>query len=147
MRTEFLFIGRARLPDEDEQSAPIGALARMGRGKPVIIRTLDVGGDKPMPGLTLDGETNPFLGLRGLRLSLARPELFRPQVRALLRAAVARQLKVMLPMVTVPDEFAAARGALRRLRSRSSGARRACGRVPPLGIMVEVPAAGARRST
>ena len=68
--------------------------------RPVTIRTFDAGGDKPVPGFTVDGETNPFLGVRGLRLSLARPEVFRVQLRALARAAVHGNLKVMLPMVT-----------------------------------------------
>ena len=91
MRTEFLFPGRP-LPDEDDAVPRLSPAARMGgRSKPVTIRTLDAGGDKPIAGLTPDDETNPFLGLRGLRLSLARPELFRVQLRALARAAVARQ--------------------------------------------------------
>ena len=81
-------------------------------GKPVTIRTVDAGGDKPVPGFTVE-ETNPFLGLRGMRLSLARPEVFRVQLRALLRAAVHGNLKVMFPMVTVPDEYARAAGAVR----------------------------------
>ena len=90
LRTEFLFIGRERLPDEVEQFAAYTALLDRLRGKPCIVRTLDVGGDKALPGVSLPEESNPFLGLRGLRLCLDRPELFRPQVRALLRAAVGR---------------------------------------------------------
>ena len=109
MRTEFLFIGRERLPDEDEQFAAYRALLDRLGGKPCIVRTLDVGGDKPLPGVSLPSESNPFLGLRGLRLCLERPELFRPQVRALLRAAVAGPLKVMLPMVATAGELAEAR--------------------------------------
>ena len=87
---------------------------------PCIIRTLDVGGDKPLPGISLPDESNPFLGLRGLRLCLERPELFRPQVRALLRAAVGRPLKVMLPMVATAGELAEARERLRRLPGRAA---------------------------
>ena len=71
----------------------------------MTIRTLDAGGDKPIAGLTIDGESNPFLGLRGIRLSLARPEVFRVQLRALARAAVHGVLKVMLPMIAVPTEL------------------------------------------
>ena len=73
-------------------------------GKPVTIRTVDAGGDKPVPGFTVE-ESNPFLGLRGIRLSLARPEIFRVQIRALLRAAAHGNLKVMFPMIAVADEY------------------------------------------
>ena len=90
LRTEFLFIGRDRLPDEIDQFEVYVALLHRLRSRPCIVRTLDVGGDKALPGVSLPEETNPFLGLRGLRLCLDRPELFRPQVRALLRAAVGR---------------------------------------------------------
>jgi phosphotransferase system enzyme I (PtsI) len=106
----------------------------------VTIRTLDAGGDKPIAGLTVDGESNPFLGVRGIRLSLARPDVFRVQLRALARAAVDGNLKVMLPMVTVPDELASVRRlfdeVVAELIAAGVSARR-----PPLGIMVEVPAA------
>lgn len=140
LRTEFLFLGRDRLPDEEEQHRIYaGLLDRLG-GKPCIVRTLDIGGDKPLPGVRLPEESNPFLGLRGLRLCLDRPELFRPQVRALLRAAVDRELKVMLPMVTTAAELAEARslvtGCLAELRAEGVPAA-----LPPLGIMVETPAA------
>ena len=114
-RTEFLFIGRAALPDETEQFAAYVALLDRLRGKPCIVRTLDVGGDKALPGVSLPEESNPFLGLRGLRLCLDRPELFRPQVRALLRAAVFGPLKVMLPMVATAGELAGGARVLRRL--------------------------------
>src|SRR4029079_14637645 len=78
-------------------------------GRPVTIRPLDAGGDKPIPGLTPEGESNPFLGVRGLRVSLARPGVFRVQLRALARAAPLGKLKVMLPMVTAPYEMTEAR--------------------------------------
>lgn len=139
-RTEFLFIGHARLPDEYEQWVAYGNLADRLRGKPLIIRTLDIGGDKPLPGLNLPSESNPFLGLRGLRLCLDRPDLFRPQVRALLRARVGHRIKVMLPMVATPEEFQEARAffvaCLGELRSEDQEAE-----MPELGIMVETPAA------
>ena len=104
----------------------------------MTIRTLDAGGDKPVPGLTPDGESNPFLGLRGLRLSLARPDVFAVQLRALARAAAHGTLKIMLPMVTVPDELA---GRARPARPGRCDSRAGVGARPPLGIMVEVPAA------
>ncbi|HZF32480.1 MAG TPA: phosphoenolpyruvate--protein phosphotransferase [Candidatus Angelobacter sp.] len=140
MRTEFLFIGRPRLPTEDEQHAAyVRILDRLG-GKPVVIRTLDVGGDKPLPGVNLAAETNPFLGLRGIRLCLEKPELFRPQVRALLRAGVNRALRVMLPMIATADELTETRqvfaACLAELRAQGMPAE-----LPPLGIMVETPAA------
>ena len=140
LRTEFLFIGRHRLPTEDEQHAAyVRILDRLG-GKPVVIRTLDVGGDKPLPGINIVAETNPFLGLRGIRLCLEMPELFRPQVRALLRAGVHRALRVMLPMIATADELTETRqvftSCLAELRAQGVPAD-----LPPLGIMVETPAA------
>ncbi len=136
-RTEFLFIGRDELPDEDSQHAAYARLLELAAGKPVIVRTLDVGGDKPLAGVTLLAESNPFLGLRGIRLCLERPELFRPQVRALLRAAVAGPLKVMLPMISHPDEIEEARRVFARELADLVDVP---ARMPELGIMVEVPA-------
>lgn len=143
-RTEFLFQG-GRQPDEEAQLAFYCRLIDWAQGRPVTIRTLDAGGDKPIPGVTVDNESNPFLGLRGLRLSFVRPDLFRCQLRALARAAaVAREgggkLKVMLPMVTAPGEFDLARAMLEEEIEGLQRAGIACAR-PALGIMVEVPAA------
>lgn len=140
MRTEFLFDDRAGLPDEETQLATYAAVLRWAGDRPVTIRTVDAGGDKPIPGFTRDGEANPFLGVRGLRLSLARPEIFAVQLRALARAAVAGNLKVMFPMVTVPDELEAARDLFQRVVDdlEAAGVPAA---LPELGIMVEVPAA------
>jgi phosphotransferase system enzyme I (PtsI) len=137
-RTEFLFASGP--PGEEEQFAFYSRLIGWAGERPVTIRTLDAGGDKPVPGLTVDGEANPFLGLRGLRLSLARPEVFRVQLRALARAAVLGPLKVMVPMVTVPAELAAVREMLRAEIADLQRAGVACA-MPPLGMMVEVPAA------
>jgi phosphotransferase system enzyme I (PtsI) len=128
------------LPDEESQYRVYRRLAEWARGKPVAIRTLDAGGDKPIPGLTIEGETNPFLGVRGIRLSLARPEPFRAQLRAIARAAVHGAVEVMLPMVTLPSELTAARAYLDREIEALTAEGVACRR-PPLGIMVEVPAA------
>jgi phosphotransferase system enzyme I (PtsI) len=138
-RTEFLFHGGA-LPDEDAQAAVYARILRWAGGRPVTIRTLDAGGDKPIPGVTPEGEANPFLGVRGLRLSLRHPELFRLQLRALARAAALGPLKVMLPMVTVPGELAAAAAHLDAAIAglAAEGVRHAR---PALGIMIETPAA------
>jgi phosphotransferase system enzyme I (PtsI) len=112
-------------------------------GRPVTIRTLDAGGDKPIAGLTIDGESNPFLGLRGIRLSLSRPDVFRLQLRALARAAPWGPLKVMLPMVAVSSELDRASALLDTEIAALTAEGIACAR-PPLGIMVEVPAAALR---
>jgi len=140
VRTEFLFQGREKLPTEDEQYQIYRQMAEWAAGKPVTIRTLDAGGDKPIVGLTVPGDLNPFLGVRGVRLSLRRLDVFRPQLRALARAAVAGNLKVMIPMVTVPEELDRCRAlfqeAVDELRREGREAV-----LPPLGMMVEVPAA------
>jgi phosphotransferase system enzyme I (PtsI) len=139
MRSEFLFRDGAPLPDEDTQYRAYRRFVEWAGGKPVTIRTLDIGGDKPVRGLTPDGEANPFLGLRGVRLTLAHEEVFRTQLRALARAAVHGNLKVMVPMVTVPDEITRSAmlldACVAELAARGVAAQR-----PPLGIMVEVPA-------
>lgn len=140
VRTEFLFEGSRGLPGEDAQYAVYRRILEWAAGRPVTIRTIDAGGDKPIVGLTIDGERNPFLGLRGIRLSLARPEVFRVQLRALCRAAVHGTLKVMLPMVAVPSELDRAKAMLDAEFATLTAEGIACAR-PPLGIMVEVPAA------
>lgn len=140
VRTEFLFEPGKPLPDEEAQYAAYVAIAAWAAGRPVTIRTLDAGGDKPIAGVTSDGEANPFLGLRGLRLSLARPETFRVQLRALARASLHHPIRVMLPMVTMPDELARASALLDEVVASLIAEGTACRR-PPLGIMVEVPAA------
>jgi phosphoenolpyruvate-protein phosphotransferase (PTS system enzyme I) len=136
-RTEFLF--HEGLPDEEHQHRFYQRLLEWAGGKPVTIRTLDAGGDKPIPGLTSPDELNPFLGVRGIRLSLAHPEVFRVQLRALARAATTGPIKVMLPMITIPAELE----QVRQMLDEEVGALAARGvpaAAPPLGIMVEVPA-------
>src|SRR5947208_5385805 len=140
VRTEFLFEAAQGLPDEDAQYAVYRRILEWAEGRPVTIRTLDAGGDKPIAGLTIDNERNPFLGLRGIRLSLARPEVFRVQLRALCRAAVHGVLKVMLPMIAVPSELDRAGAMLDEEVAALQAKGVACAR-PPLGIMIEVPAA------
>jgi phosphotransferase system enzyme I (PtsI) len=140
MRTEFLLAGSDEIPDEETQYRAYDAVLRWAGHRPVTIRTFDAGGDKPVPGFTLDGEANPFLGVRGIRLCLSRPDIFTVQLRALARAAVRGNLKVMFPMVTLAGELEAARGlfaeAVKGLQAEGIGAT-----LPELGIMVEVPAA------
>ncbi|CCV03468.1 Phosphoenolpyruvate-protein phosphotransferase [Mesorhizobium metallidurans STM 2683] len=135
MRTEFLF-GKT-LPDEETQYRAYRKVLEWAREKPVTIRTVDAGGDKPVPGFTVE-EGNPFLGLRGIRLSLARPEVFRVQIRALLRAAMHGNLKVMFPMIAVMDEYQRAAALFAEEQAGLSARGVAC-KMPPLGIMVEVP--------
>lgn len=139
VRTEFLFHGRRGLPGEDEQLAAYRRILDWAAGRPVTFRTLDAGGDKPIAGLTRE-EANPFLGLRGVRLSLARPEVFRIQVRALLRAAADGEMLVMAPMVALPSEMQAVCDLFveEAAQLRRGGVAH---RIPPLGMMVEVPAA------
>jgi phosphotransferase system enzyme I (PtsI) len=140
MRTEFLLTERSSLPDEETQFQVYDSVLRWADRRPVTIRTFDAGGDKPVPGFTTDGEANPFLGVRGLRLCLARPEIFAVQLRALARAAVRGNLKVMFPMVTSNDELETARKLFAEV-VEGLEADGIAATLPELGIMVEVPAA------
>ena len=135
LRTEFLFLGRSEMPSEDEQREVYLAIARALEGRPLTVRTLDVGADKPLTYLHLPTEANPFLGVRGIRLSLAERDLLTTQLRALARVALAHPVRVMFPMVANLDEFMSARSVLQEALN---------GGKPvdlQLGIMVEVPAA------
>ncbi|MBV9414124.1 MAG: phosphoenolpyruvate--protein phosphotransferase, partial [Solirubrobacterales bacterium] len=136
LRTEFLFLDRAELPDEDEQAETLREIAVALDGRPLVVRTLDAGADKPLPALPMPPEANPFLGVRGIRLTLERPGVLATQLRAILRVAAEHPVKVMLPMVATVEEILAARRALDEARSDT-------GIDTPLefGIMVEVPAA------
>jgi phosphotransferase system enzyme I (PtsI) len=138
VRTELLFAHGP--PDEPTQITFYRRLLEWARNRPVVIRTLDAGGDKPIPGVTIDGESHPFLGVRGVRLSLAAPHVFKVQLRALLAAAVVGNLRIMLPMITAPSEVTQVRTLLAQAAAELSAERRPYA-VPPLGIMVEVPAA------
>jgi phosphocarrier protein FPr len=139
LRSEFLFLHRASEPDEAEQfrcyQQIVSALQTKNAERPVIIRTLDVGGDKPLPYIALDKEENPFLGIRGLRLSLLTEDMFRTQIRALLAVKPYSQLRIMLPMVTSLHELLEAKRIVQE-EERQLG-------VSPvsLGIMIEVPSA------
>ena len=136
LRTEFLFLDRPQLPDEDEQVETLREIAEALDGRPLVVRTLDAGADKPLPAVPMPPEANPFLGVRGIRLALARPEILATQFRAILRVAAEHPVKAMLPMVATLGEVRAARALL-------DEARAATGIDAPLelGIMVEVPAA------
>jgi phosphotransferase system enzyme I (PtsI) len=140
VRTEFMFQQQCALPDEAAQYRVYREILDWAGARPVTVRTLDAGGDKPIPGITIDGEANPFLGVRGLRLSLRRRGLFKTQLRALVRAGSTGNLKVMLPMVTTPAELAEARGLLDEVMAELVFEGLPAPR-PALGIMVEVPAA------
>jgi multiphosphoryl transfer protein len=140
LRSEFLFDERDQAPSEDEQAEAYGAVAEvLGRGRPLIIRTLDVGGDKPLSYLPLPKEENPFLGLRGVRVSLDQPEMFRTQLRAILRAAPMADLHVMFPMIATLDELRAAKRILAEEQAANATTTGAAS--VKVGIMVEVPSA------
>jgi len=140
-RTEFLYLERSCLPDEEEQYRAYRAVVDVFDDQPVILRTLDIGGDKPLPYLDLPREMNPFLGLRAIRLCLARPELFRPQLRAALRAGAGRNLKLMFPMVATIAEVRAARAVLEECRAELLAEGQPVAEEMEVGIMVEIPAA------
>lgn len=137
MRTEFLFLEGGKTPDEDEQYEAYAAMLKSMEGRPVIVRALDIGGDKQVPHLNLPQEMNPFLGVRGARLLLRRPELMEPQIRALYRAAkdAKGQLSIMFPMITSLSEIKAVRHVCDRIRTELNAPS------VSLGIMIEVPAA------
>jgi phosphocarrier protein FPr len=141
LRTEFLFLEADHLPSEDEQEAAYRAAAETLAGRPLTLRTLDLGADKPLPFLPREDERNPFLGLRGLRLSLRHPDLLAAQLRAALRVAAAHDVRVMFPMVATVDELRRAREALDGAREALLAEGVAVPERVPVGIMVEVPAA------
>jgi len=134
LRSELLFLDRDTAPEEREQAEVYRAVAAaLGRGRRLVIRTLDVGGDKPLAYLPLPAEQNPFLGLRGIRVSLERPELLRSQLRAILAAAALSDVHVMFPMIATLDELRAARRILAEEQAGGASVR--------VGVMIEVPSA------
>ncbi len=136
LRTEFLFMERSSRPDEDEQTRAYEGMARaLGPDRRLVIRTLDVGGDKPLSYLPTAAEANPFLGERGIRLLLNRPELLRTQLRAILRASSAGKVAVMFPMISTRAEWRSAREVLEAERKALGAA------AIPVGIMVETASA------
>jgi len=140
-RSEFLFMERDAMPSEDEQEEAYRAAAEALGGRPLTVRTLDAGADKPLPFLEQPAEANPFLGVRGFRLSLAMPELLDAQLRAVMRVAADHPVGVMFPMIANMDELRAGRAAVDRVREALVGEGR---RVPErltVGVMIEVPSA------
>jgi phosphocarrier protein FPr len=135
LRSEFLFLQRAEPPSEDEQFAAYSAMTRALNGLPLIIRTLDIGGDKEVPYLSMPAEANPFLGVRGIRLCFARPDLFNTQLRAIYRAAATGPVKIMFPMIATVEELLTARDMAEAARVELSAPK------VEIGIMIEVPSA------
>jgi phosphotransferase system enzyme I (PtsI) len=140
-RTEFLFMGRSSLPSEDEQFQVYKYVLEGMDGKPVVIRTLDIGGDKELPYLQLPEESNPFLGVRAIRLCLELRDMFRTQLRALLRASRYGQLKIMFPMIAVLEELLEAKRLLQEEKERLIQAGEIVAEHIAVGMMIEVPAA------
>lgn len=140
-RTEFLYMGRDNFPTEEEQFEAYKAVVSGMDGKSVVVRTLDIGGDKTLPYLELPDEMNPFLGFRAIRLCFANEELFRTQLRALLRASVYGNLKIMFPMIATVNEFRQARDILLDEKAKLKAAGTEVSDSIELGIMIEIPAA------
>jgi phosphoenolpyruvate-protein phosphotransferase (PTS system enzyme I) len=138
-RTEFLYMGRDQLPTEEEQFESYKAVLEGLKGKPVVVRTLDIGGDKELPYLDLPKEMNPFLGFRAIRLCLEEQDIFRTQLRALLRASNYGNLKIMFPMIATLDEFRAAKALLEEEKQKLLAEGQMVSEDIELGIMVEIP--------
>lgn len=138
-RTEFLYMGRDKLPSEEIQYNAYRTVLENMQGKPVVVRTLDIGGDKELPYLELPKEMNPFLGFRAIRLCLDRQDIFRTQLRALLRASVHGDLRIMFPMIATLGEFRAARDMLLQEKAKLLEEGKAVSDQIQLGIMVEIP--------
>ncbi|NUK28916.1 phosphoenolpyruvate--protein phosphotransferase [Parageobacillus sp. VR-IP] len=140
-RTEFLYMGRSELPTEEEQFEAYKTVLERMEGKPVVVRTLDIGGDKELPYLDLPKEMNPFLGFRAIRLCLEMQDMFRTQLRALLRASVYGNLKIMFPMIATLDEFRQAKSILLEEKEKLEREGVPVADDIEVGMMVEIPAA------
>ena len=140
-RTEYLFLNRQRMPSEEEQYQDYRAVADVLGPRPLVVRTLDIGGDKQLPYLDMGEEMNPFLGWRAVRLCLDSPELFETQLRAILRASVGRNVQIMFPMIATLGELRRARGVLEQVQNRLTHEGVAFDRGMQVGIMIEVPSA------
>ncbi|WP_342565145.1 phosphoenolpyruvate--protein phosphotransferase [Paenibacillus sp. FSL R7-0345] len=138
-RTEFLYMGRDKLPSEEVQYNAYRTVLENMKGKPVVVRTLDIGGDKELPYLDLPKEMNPFLGFRAIRLCLDRQDIFRTQLRALLRASAHGDLRIMFPMIATLGEFRAARDLLLEEKAKLREEGKEVSDNIQLGIMVEIP--------
>ncbi|WP_338210013.1 phosphoenolpyruvate--protein phosphotransferase [Lactiplantibacillus paraxiangfangensis] len=140
-RSEFLYMNSPELPDEDTQFEAYKKVVEGMKGKPVIVRTMDIGGDKHLPYLPLPDEMNPFLGYRAIRISLDRDDIFRTQLRALLRASHYGQLRIMFPMIATLDEFRQAKSIFEEEKAKLVKAGTPVADDIKLGIMIEIPAA------
>jgi phosphotransferase system enzyme I (PtsI) len=140
-RTEYLFLNRQCMPTEEEQYHDYCAVADVLRNRPLIIRTLDIGGDKQLPYLDIGHEMNPFLGWRAIRLCLDSPQIFEPQLRAILRASAGRNVHIMFPMISALAEVRRAREVLQRVQQQLTADGLDFDPATPVGIMVEVPSA------
>ncbi len=140
-RTEFLFFDRDSAPTEAEQLAAYQQVAAAMEQRPVVIRTLDVGGDKPLPYLKVEAEENPFLGWRGIRFCLSQPDLFKTQLRAILRASAGHNFKLMFPMIGTLAELRAAKQLLAEVQAELRAANLSFDEAMQVGIMIEVPSA------
>ncbi|MCL5272379.1 MAG: phosphoenolpyruvate--protein phosphotransferase, partial [Gammaproteobacteria bacterium] len=138
-RTEFLYMDRDSMPSEEEQFEAYKEVAQKMKGKPVIIRTLDIGGDKKLPYLPMPEEMNPFLGVRAIRLCLKNQELFETQLRAILRASYYGKLKIMYPMVARIEEVRQANQILDKVRKQLDEENIPYDKEMEIGIMVEIP--------
>jgi phosphocarrier protein FPr len=140
-RTEFLFMDREAAPTEEEQFVAYREAAVRLAGRPLIIRTLDVGGDKPLPYLNIEREENPFLGWRGIRFCLDNPHIFKPQLRAILRASPGHNIKMMFPMIGTLAELRAAKAVLAEVQAELRQANVSFDEQMEVGVMIEVPSA------
>jgi phosphotransferase system enzyme I (PtsI) len=141
LRTELLFMGRDAWPGEDEQFGFYKSIAIKAKGQPVLVRTLDIGGDKQLPYFNLPAEQNPFLGYRAIRISLDRTDIFVTQLRAILRASVFGDLRIMLPMISNVQEIRSAKEILQEVKRGLSSDGIAFNKDIALGIMIEIPSA------
>ncbi len=141
LRSEFLYLERSSLPSEEEQYQKYKTIADAFGDKPVILRTLDVGGDKDIPYIDMPREANPFLGVRAIRLCLSRPELFKPQLRAALRAGHGNNLKLMFPMVATVDDVIKTKEVLEECRDELKKEGYDVAEEMDIGIMIEIPSA------
>lgn len=141
LRTEFVYLGKDHLPNEEEQYLAYTSILDVFEQRPVVLRTLDIGGDKELPYLKIDPEYNPFLGVRAVRLCLQKPELFKPQLRAVLRAGVGHNLKIMFPMIATVQELRAAKQVLSECRAELEAEGKLAAEKVEVGIMVEIPSA------
>ncbi|WP_413481138.1 phosphoenolpyruvate--protein phosphotransferase [Latilactobacillus sakei] len=139
-RTEFLYMDSAELPSEDDQFEAYKSVLEGMDGKPVVVRTMDIGGDKKLPYLPLPEEMNPFLGYRAIRISLDRDDIFRTQLRALLRASNYGKLRIMFPMIATVAEFRQAKGILEDEKAKLIAAGQTVSDDLQVGMMVEIPA-------